>query len=595
MLYPQQNDVRDMFDLSGVWDFKLDPDEVGERERWFDGLESPRLIAVPASWNDQMQDTRDYMGMAWYFRSAYIPHGWRGQRIFMRVGSANYAARVWMNGTLIGEHHGGHLPFEFDITETINWGEPNAIAIQVENHLRPDRVPPGNLVGTGVGAFLRSYPATAFDFFPYAGLHRPVLLYSVPETHIQDVTVVTDVEGPKGAVTIRVAHGADANECRVALSGENLEEVVVVTSSSGVAETTIDIPNARFWSTSDPYLYKLSISLTAGGRVTDCYDLEVGVRTVEVRGNELLLNGEPVFLKGFGKHEDFPIHGRGLNIPLIVKDYSLLKWVGANSYRTSHYPYSEEAMMFADREGVLIVDEIPAVGLFFDDDEAGIQERLRLCKQQIRELVDRDKNHPSVIMWSLANEPFTIKGGFAALLGSEPPNPHPAAKPFFSELFDLTRELDPTRLVTLASMAGLADESLEYVDVILINRYAGWYQHSGQIELGIDALKEELDQIHQKFGKPMVISEFGADTIAGTHSDPPEMFSEEYQEELIESYLDLADRTDYLIGLHIWNFAEFKTSQSIMRPQGMNLKGVFTRDRRPKKAAHMLRERWGGK
>lgn len=250
--------------------------------------------------------------------------------------------------------------------------------------------------------------------------------------------------------------------------------------------------------------------------------------------------------------------------------------------------------MFADREGILIVNEIPAVGLFFDDDDAGIQERLRLCKQQIRELVDRDKNHPSVIMWSLANEPFTIKGGFAALLGSEPPIPHPAAKPFFAELFDLTRELDQTRLVTLASMAGLADESLEYADVILINRYAAWYQHSGQIELGIAALKEELDQIHQKFGKPMVISEFGADTIAGTHSDPPEMFSEEYQEELIEGYLDLADRTEYLVGLHIWNFAEFKTSQSVMRPQGMNLKGVFTRDRRPKKAAHMLRERWGG-
>jgi beta-glucuronidase len=140
----------------------------------------------------------------------------------------------------------------------------------------------------------------------------------------------------------------------------------------------------------------------------------------------------------------------------------------------------------------------------------------------------------------------------------------------------------------------MAEESLEYVDVILINRYAGWYQHSGQIDLGINALKLELDQIHEKHGKPMVVSEFGADTIAGTHSDPPEMWSEEYQEELIKGFLDLADRTKYLVGLLIWNFADFKTSQSVMRSQGLNQKGVFTRDRQPKKAAHMLRDRWGG-
>ena len=166
MLYPQQNDVRDIFDLSGIWKFKLDPDEVGEQERWFDVLESPRLIAVPASWNDQMQDTRDYMGMAWYSRTTYIPHGWHGQRIFIRMGSANYAAKVWINGIFIGDHYGGHLPFEFDITENVYWTEPNTIASQVENHLKPDRVPPGNLVGTGIGEFLRSHPAAAFDFFP---------------------------------------------------------------------------------------------------------------------------------------------------------------------------------------------------------------------------------------------------------------------------------------------------------------------------------------------------------------------------------------------------------------------------------------------
>ena len=416
-------------------------------------------------------------------------------------------------------------------------------------------------------------------------------LYALPVSHIQDVTVVTNIQESNGTVDIKVMHNAGSTQCQFRLSGHNIDSTVVVNSSNGLARTTINVPSARFWSTVEPYLYELTISLTDQGNVVDRYDLDIGIRTIEVQGNRLLLNGESVFLKGFGKHEDSPIHGRGLNTPFIVKDIGLLKWVGANSYRTSHYPYSEEAMMLADREGILIIDEIPAVGLFFDDDEAGIQERLRLCKQQIRELIKRDKNHPSVIMWSLANEPLTMQGGFRAFFGGEP-TPHPAAKPFFAELFDLAHELDETRLLTFASMAGIIDESLEYTDVILINRYAGWYQESGRINRGIDVLKDELDQIHQKYGKPMIISEFGADTIAGMHSDPPEMWSEEYQQELIKGYLDLADRTEYLIGLHVWNFADFKTSQSIMRPLGLNQKGVFTRDRQPKMAAHMLRERW---
>ena len=176
MLYPQQNERRNLFDLSGFWDFKLDPDEMGEQEGWFNGLPAPRTIAVPGSWNEQFQDTRDYLDAAWYLRETYVPQGWRGQKITLRVGSANYAARVWVNGALVGEHLGGHLPFAFDVTEQIAWDRPNVIAIRVENRLTPTRVPPGNVVRGAMGGFMGSYPSTNFDFFPYAGLHRPVIL-----------------------------------------------------------------------------------------------------------------------------------------------------------------------------------------------------------------------------------------------------------------------------------------------------------------------------------------------------------------------------------------------------------------------------------
>ena len=207
-----------------------------------------------------------------------------------------------------------------------------------------------------------------------------------------------------------------------------------LTFKSGRAGVSISVPQARFWSPEDPYLYDLSVTLADNGRVVDRYILEIGIRTVEVNGNQILLNGEPIFLKGFGRHEDFYVHGKGLNIPLIVKDYDLLKWVGANSYRTSHYPYSEEEMHMADREGILIIDEIPAVSLQFDDGPENINIRLEQCKNQLRDLIERDKNHPSVIMWSVANEPMP-PDMVARLTGEIDIPVDPSFTDFFVELY----------------------------------------------------------------------------------------------------------------------------------------------------------------
>ena len=176
----------------------------------------------------------------------------------------------------------------------------------------------------------------------------------------------------------------------------------------GTAECGFELPGGRLWSPADPHLYTVAMELRDDeGQARDAYQLETGVRTVEVRDSRILLNGEPIHLKGFGKHEDFPVHGRALNMPLIVKDGELFRWMGANSYRTSHYPYAEEALRYADRAGLLIIDEIPAVGLMFGDNGDRVAGWLEVCQGQLRDLIRRDRNHPSVIMWSVANEPMT--------------------------------------------------------------------------------------------------------------------------------------------------------------------------------------------
>lgn len=590
LLYPQQNQTRNLLDLSGLWQFQLDPKDEGEQGRWFNALPAPRLIPVPCSWNDLFDDAKNYLGTAWYSQETWISQGWRGQRVFIRVGSANYAAKVWVNGNLVAEHLGGHLPFVADITNQIAWDKKNVIAISVENKPVLERVPAGPSPGGGaLSGMFGGYPETTYDFFPYAGIHRPVLLYSVPASHIDDVTVETNIEGNVGVVKIKVAASSDYNgKGKVNLNGTD----TALDFRGGNAEATVRVASARLWSPTDPHLYPLSITLNDGARITDAYSLDIGIRTVAVRGDQLLLNGQPIKLTGFGKHEDFAINGRGQNLPLLVRDYELLKWVGANSYRTSHYPYCEEAMMLADKLGVLIIDEIPAVSMNFGDNDEVLAQRLKQSSQQIEELITRDKNHPSVIMWSVANEPMAGNplGG-----GTPPAKMVEAGKQFFSKMYELTRKLDATRPVTMVGVQGGPTDWLGIFDVVSINRYYGWYFLGGRLDQAIPALERELDTLHKSFGKPIIMTEFGADTLAGNHSQPDEMWTEEYQVEFLRRYLDVAAQRPFMAGMHVWNFADFKTGQGLIRMGGMNLKGVFTRDRKPKMAAHFLRSRWAAK
>lgn len=594
VLYPIQNSTRNKLDISGIWDFKTDPDWVGEAGGWANGLEGARPMAVPGSWNEQYNDLFGYFDLAWYVKETYIPKSWQGERVFIRVGSANYLGTVYVNGVRVGEHEGGHLPFAFEINDYVKWDEANVIAISVDNVLKPDRVPSGNMPGSDMSMFM-STPKTTFDFYPFAGIHRPVVLYSVPQTYIEDVTVVTTFEGSTGKVKVTVKlNAAVAGQGSVQLKGGAAVCEGGLAFADGVSVAELVVPDAHLWSDKDPYLYDLTVSVEAGSPTqVDEYSLKVGIRTVAVDGGRILLNGNPVKLNGFGRHEDFPATAKALNLPLIVKDYQLMKWTGANAYRTSHYPYSEEEMQMADREGFLIIDEIPAVSLQMAD-EAHLPERMRMCLQQINEMISRDKNHPAVVMWCVANEPMP-KGFAVGAAGASDPTQEAMNRPgkeFLDTEMARARELDPTRPITVVTLMGGPQNWMEQCDVICMNRYWGWYTLGGQLDKAREGLEAELDQVWGRFHKPIIITEFGADTVPGYHGLPDVMWTEEYQAACIRFHLEVAAERDFVAGMQVWNFADFAAVQSLMRVGGLNHKGVFTRIRTPKMAAHVLREFW---
>ena len=584
MLYPVRNAQRQFISLDGWWHWQMDPEHVGVDESWFKALPAARDIVVPASWNDLYDDARDYLDWAWYALDIFVPAAWQGQHVTLRVDSANYLASVWVNGQRLGEHEGGHLPFEIDLSEVLVYGVENHIAILVDAALSMMRVPPGerpdptkrNMTAFGGLSGL----GTHFDFFPYSGLNRSVRLVCTPQSRIEDVTVRTVIAGDDGLVTVLVDTSAEglvtASIDDVSASAETVE---------GHAELELRIPDAWFWSPDDPYLYTLDVTLDE----SDSYALEVGIRTIAVDGDDILLNGEPLLLRGFGKHEDSPILGRGLNPPQIIRDADLFEWVGANSYRTSHYPYSEEAMQIADRRGILVIDEIPAVGMQWGDSDEAIASRDAQAERALRELISRDKNHPAVFCWSVANEPM----GSGGMLGKDDGGAATAkGTAYFKRQFAQCQALDPTRLHTMIGVMAGPVEWLELSDICCINRYWGWYVIGDDMDKAAEFLAQELDYLHGRLGKPILISEYGADTVNGMHGEPTVMFQEENQVEVLRVYQDVAESRDYAVGLHPWNFADFRTGQGVMRVGGFNRKGVFTRLREPKMAAHFLRERW---
>lgn len=283
----------------------------------------------------------------------------------------------------------------------------------------------------------------------------------------------------------------------------------------------------------------------------DIYELAVGVRSVQIRGNRFLINGKPFYFTGFGKHEDSPIRGRGFDPAYMVHDYQLMKWMGANSFRTSHYPYATETLEYADRHGVVVIGETPTVGMnlaiaagkhgwpsqpTFSPDT--VSEATQAAHDQdIRELISRDKNHASVVMWTVTNEPAAHETG---------------AREYFEPLVALTRKLDPTRPIYFTNemrAPPTKDRLADLFDVLCLNRYYGWYVDTGDLVAAEKRLETELLAWQERFGKPMIMTEYGVDTLAGLHSVNDTPWAEEYQTSFLQMYHRVFDRVDSIIGL----------------------------------------------
>uniref|UniRef100_UPI003AB0E4A4 beta-glucuronidase isoform X2 n=1 Tax=Centroberyx gerrardi TaxID=166262 RepID=UPI003AB0E4A4 len=319
--------------------------------------------------------------------------------------------------------------------------------------------------------------------------------------------------------------------------------------------------------------------MAADGRAAyeDVYTLPVGIRTVKVTSTQFLINNKPFYFHGVNKHEDSDIRGKGFDWSLIVKDFNLLKWLGANSFRTSHYPYAEEILQMCDRHGIVVIDECPGVGI--KDIRSFRNASLAHHLVVMDEMVRRDKNHPSVVMWSVANEPASEV---------------PPAGLYFKTLITHTKALDPTRPVTYITDSNYArDKGAPYVDVLCVNSYFAWYHDPGHPEVIPIQLNTQFENWYGKYQKPIIQSEYGADVVPGLHNDPPMMFTEEYQKLVLQSYHSVFDqkRKEYVIGELIWNFADFMTAQGVARVVG-NKKGIFTRQRQPKAGAFILKERY---
>lgn len=480
-----------------------------------------------------------------------------------------------------------------EIAALVNYNQYNKLTVLVNNELNEAMLPAGTVTTLSNG---KKMAVPYFDFYNYSGLQRPVKLLCLPKEQIVDFTVNHHLNGRDADVEYTVETNGSHN-CIVEVYDK---EGIKVAESVG-KKGNLHIENVHLWDVHKSYLYHFVIRIMDNENVLDEYFEKIGVRVFEIKDGKFLLNGKSVYLKGFGKHEDSDLRGRGLDLVTIKRDYECMKWIGANCFRTSHYPYAEEVYQMADEEGFLIIDEVPAVGFMesitnFLSANQGTQNQqgyfekettpqlLKNHKQALHDMIIRDKNHASVIAWSILNEPQCTSKG---------------TEEYFKPLFDLAHELDvqkrPRTYAIL--MTSLPDNSRgqQFADFISLNRYYGWYVMGGyNIADAEEALRKELGKWSEILNeRPVIFTEYGADTMPDEHKLPSVMWSQEYQNEYSEMNHRVFDAYEFVKGELVWNFADFQTTEGIMRVNG-NKKGIFTRQRQPKDAAFYFRRRWKG-
>ena len=592
LLYPCDSGSRRVVSLDGMWRFAFDPESKGVDGGWALHLPESITMPVPASFCDFFTDkeSREYCGDFWYETDFFVPGEWEGKDIAVRFGSVTHRARIFVNGVEVTSHEGGFLPFDAAVTDIVRYNQFNHLAVLANNELNETMLPAGRTTTLSNG---KKFATPYFDFYNYAGIHRPVKLTALPKERVLDFSVVHSLNGTAADVAYTVTTNGEHTVCIDVFDG--CEKVAHADGKTG----TLHIDNVKLWNVHAAYLYNFVIRITDGETVVDEYTEKIGIRTFEIKDGNFLLNGKPVYLRGFGKHEDADLRGRGLDLATVKRDYELMKWIGANCFRTSHYPYAEELYQMADEEGFLIIDEVPAVGFMESTmnflaanqgngrkvgwfEKETTPQLLENHKAALIDMINRDKNHASVIAWSILNEPQCTSEGTEA---------------YFKTLFDLAREIDPqkrprTYAVVMMSLPHNS-KGQQFADFISLNRYYGWYVMGGMSIVDAEAaFRKEMDGWRMVLhGRPMIFTEYGADTMPSEHKLPSVMWSQEYQNEYLDMNHAVFDSYEFVKGELVWNFADFQTTEGIMRVNG-NKKGIFTRQRQPKDAAFHFRARW---
>ncbi len=537
--------------LDGPWRFALDLFDEGLRQRWFADDPSPpdtwttprdydggdwQTVPVPSSFNLLKPEWTYFEGSVWYTRDI-APTLAPGERFMLRVGAANYRARVFLNGAFLGGHRGGSTPFFVELGPHLRDG-PNRLQIQVENRRAPDRV-----------------PMTHFDWFNYGGLHREVALVRLPPVFVRafEVALVPGSGFSRVAVRIALSEPVDL-EAHLAIDGLGAWTIPIV---AGEGQTVIDAA-PELWRPDRPRLYDCRLT-TGEDTVAD----RVGFREIRTEGRAILLNGEPIWLKGVCCHEDDVALGRSTDDRDIRRRLTHAQELGANAIRLAHYPHHERVAELADEMGLLLIAEIP---VYWAIDFAN-PDTLADAQAQLSELIRRDHNRASVIAWSIGNENADTDARLA----------------FLSHLAQTARALDTTRLVTAACLIdrktfSIADRLTAVVDVIGLNEYFGWYEpdFDGLVRLLANSAPD----------KPVVISETGADAVTGFAGEPGRLFSEAHQAHVHARQLEIVADVPYIAGYFPWLLYDFRSERRQTELQrGYNLKGLIDRNKTDKKAA----------
>ncbi len=568
--------------LNGVWKYIVDPYQTGyydyrhdERdqqpnpstaESLFLGyrrqspsdrveydFEKADNILVPRDWNSQKEKLYYYEGSLWYYKAFDYPGDHGQNRQFLYFGAANYEADVYLNGEKLGKHVGGFTPFNFEVTGKLK-PAGNFVIIKVDNTRSVEKVPTINT-----------------DWWNYGGLTRDVRIVEVPETFIQDyyiqlaggndqeIEVWVTLNGPEKA----------GQEITLEIPGAKTS-TTFSTNSEGVAKATIGVKKLKLWSPESPTLYEVKL-VHKGHSMSD----HIGFRTLETEGADILVNGKPVFLRGICIHEENGIRGG--------RAYSkedarmLLGWakeLGCNFVRLAHYPHNENMTRVADELGIMVWSEVPVYWTI----QWQNPETFSNATNQLKDMITRDLNRASVIIWSMANETPVS----------------PERTEFLKKMIGIANDMDPVRLISAAlerhtkegtSNTHVVEDPLqEYVDIIAFNQYIGWYD-------GLpDKCKTALFDI--RFDKPVVISEFGAGALQGLHGSKDERWTEEFQEYLFDETLKMLDKIPQLRGITPWILADFRSPRRVLSDiqDDWNRKGLISETGEKKKAFYVLKD-----